>query len=141
MTLHRLVYYSANRIDSSSADFAAQVEQILVVSRRNNQLVEVTGALMFSEGYFGQVLEGPQAAIEVTFERIQQDPRHGDVSLLEFVPVSHRTFDNWAMAYVGEPSQVFADLSMTTEFDPDNLLGERLLAKLRSMVASSNIAA
>lgn len=141
MTLHRLVYYSANRIDTSSSDFAGQVEQILQVSRRNNQLVDVTGALMFSEGYFGQVLEGTQAAIEVTFERIQQDPRHGDVSLLEFVPVSHRAFNNWAMAYVGEVSNTFADLSTTTGFDADKVLGERLFAKLRSMVASSAIAA
>ena len=141
MTLHRLVYYSVNRIHSSSTDFSAQVEQILQVSRRNNQMVDVTGALMFSEGYFGQVLEGPQAAIEVTFERIQQDPRHGDVSLLEFVPVNHRAFDNWAMAYVGEPSDVFADLGTRTGFNTDKVLGERLFAKLRIMVAATAIAA
>lgn len=141
MTLFRLVYYSANRIDASSEDFTAQVQQILEISRHNNQLVDVTGALMFSEGYFGQVLEGSQAAIEVTFERIQQDPRHGDVSLLEFVPVNHRAFDNWAMAYVGAPSVIFSEFGAKTGFDAKKVLGERLLARLQAMVASSVVTA
>jgi hypothetical protein len=141
MTLHRLVYYSANRIETDSATFAAQIEQILEVSRKNNQLVGITGALMFSWGYFGQVLEGPQAAVEATFERIQQDLRHGDVSLLEFVPVSVRSFDTWAMAYVGEPSDVFASLANDTGFDAEKVSGERLFSKLLSMVQSAEIVA
>ena len=94
MSLHRLVYCSANRIEALPAEFTAQVEQILATSRRNNQLVGVTGALMFSAGSFGQVLEGPQAAIEATFERIQQDHRHGNVLLLETVAIENRTFEN-----------------------------------------------
>lgn len=88
MSLYRLVYYTANRISTESETFQREVEQILAKSRRNNKLVGLTGALMFSAGYFGQVLEGSQAAIEATFERIQQDPRHGDVSLLEFAAAS-----------------------------------------------------
>ena len=50
--MHRLVYYSANRILGSIEELTAQVEQILATSRRNNEKVGVTGALMFSEGFF-----------------------------------------------------------------------------------------
>lgn len=47
---------------------------------------------MFNAGYFAQVLEGTQPAIESTFERIQQDRRHGSVHLLEFVAAPTRAF-------------------------------------------------
>ncbi|MBW6425422.1 BLUF domain-containing protein [Rhizobium sp. XQZ8] len=87
-------------------------------------------------GYFGQVLEGSQAAIEATFERIQQDLPLGEVTLLEFAPAEARIFDSWAMAYVGEPSDLFAGLAGRTGFDESKILGERLLARLRDRVAS-----
>ena len=132
MTLYRLVYYSANRIGSLTA--AAEVDRILEASRRNNQLVGVTGALMFSDGFFGQVLEGLQPAIEATFERIQQDPRHGDVSLLEFAPVTDRSFSDWAMAYVGNTAARWSFPEVGSELDA-NISGERLYSKLRDMVA------
>jgi hypothetical protein len=141
MTLFRLVYYSANAIDADEDSFRAEVEQILQTSRRNNDLVGVTGALMFSAGYFGQVLEGPQAAIEATFERIQQDPRHGDVSLLEFAPVSERAFDNWAMAYVGDDTRAFETASSDAAIDPQRISGNALFARLRAMVAAEGVTA
>ncbi|MCK8779704.1 BLUF domain-containing protein [Rhizobium sp. NTR19] len=141
MSLYRLVYYSENRISSSVADLQAEVEEILTQSRRNNALVGVTGALMFSSGYFGQVLEGPQAAVEATFERIQQDPRHGDVALLEFAPTDTRSFDTWAMAYVGEDSALFAHVGSETGFDSDKFTGEALFNRLRAMVAANAVVA
>ena len=136
MTLYRLVYYSSNRLKISPENFRAEVENILEASRRNNELVGITGALMFSDGYFGQVLEGLRPALEATFERIQQDTRHGDVSLLEFVQIGVRSFDHWAMAYVGAPSDVFDSLKDRTGFDQTKILRERLFAQLQSMVMS-----
>ena len=37
---------------------------------------------MFNSGCFAQVLEGPHHAIQATFERIQCDERHSDVTVL-----------------------------------------------------------
>jgi hypothetical protein len=96
-------------------------------------MVRVIGALMFSSGYFGQVLEGPRSPVEATFERIQRDTRHGDVSLLELKPVSARTFDRWAMAYVGKDEAVMP--SLVGEFDLSKLTFEILISKLYSLVA------
>lgn len=136
MSLYRLVYYSANRIANVPGAFDGELEDILAKSRRNNRLVGVTGALMFSAGYFGQVLEGPQAAIEATFERIQQDARHGDVSLLAFAPVADRAFESWAMAYVGEGDEGRARPAWNgAELDMSRISGEALFARLHDMVA------
>lgn len=90
--LHRLVYYSRNRMSGTPPEIAAGVDQILATSQRNNALVEVTGALIFNSGVFAQILEGPRRAVEQTFERIQRDPRHGEVLVLAFEPVTTRAF-------------------------------------------------
>ncbi len=68
------------------------VDQILATSQRNNAAAGVTGALMFTDGLFAQVLEGQQAAIETVFERIQLDDQHSEVRLLSFGPTDVRVF-------------------------------------------------
>lgn len=131
--LYRLVYFSTNKIQTAPDAFRAEVSQILEASRRNNAMVGVTGALMFSSGFFGQVLEGPRPAVEATFERIQQDVRHGDVSVLEFKPMAVRNFDNWAMAYVGQNE---TDMPIWNgAIDLTEVTAEALLTKLHSLVA------
>ena len=53
--LHRLVYYSRNRILGTPLQVAAEVDGILAASRRNNSRVGVTGALIFNDGIFGTI--------------------------------------------------------------------------------------
>jgi hypothetical protein len=98
-TLHRLVYFSRNRIGDGVID--AEIAAILATARRNNARHGVTGALLFSAGTFAQVLEGPLAAIERTFERIPCDARHDDVTVLQIAPVKRRAFPDWSMAFAG----------------------------------------
>lgn len=67
--LYRLVYYSRNTIMGLTEKIRASVDQILETSQRNNADVGVTGALMFTDGLFAQVLEGQRDAVETVFER------------------------------------------------------------------------
>jgi len=139
---YRLVYYSANRLSGSDEDVKAEIEAILAVSRRNNSLVNVTGALMFTAQYFGQVLEGPASALEATFERIQQDARHGEIAMLEFAPVTARTFDSWSMAFIGPSPSIasgFDEIGRLTGFDPSKLDAEELFEKMASFVKSAGM--
>ena len=101
MPLHRLVYCSRNALADAHADVAREVEHILAVSRRNNARDGITGALLYGEGCFAQVLEGPPAAVERTFERIRYDFRHADVLVLARGAVQARLFEDWSMAYGG----------------------------------------
>lgn len=96
MNIVRLIY--ASRL-KKKLDHAA-VEKIADVSRRNNKKLGVTGALCSSPRGFLQILEGPPAAVNELYNRIVRDPRHADVSLLEYVKVPFREFENWSMAYV-----------------------------------------
>ncbi|HEY0418543.1 MAG TPA: BLUF domain-containing protein, partial [Acetobacteraceae bacterium] len=78
-----------------------ELPRILDAARRWNLAQGITGALLFSADGFVQVLEGPMAAVERTFERIQCDPRHADVVVLEAGTLPARDFAGWSMAYAG----------------------------------------
>lgn len=141
--IYRLVYYSRNRLDEDRAHCLETLRAILEKSRRNNARCDITGALMFNAGCFAQVLEGPLHQLEDTFERIQQDERHGDVSLLALEPVEHRSFGQWSMGFVGaslEDAARFEEVARLSGFDPSRLSGDRLHEILRELALEEEAA-
>ncbi|AWB25888.1 blue light sensor protein [Methylobacterium currus] len=135
--LYRLVYASKNLLQGTEHDIATEIHQILEVSQRNNMKIGVTGALMFNAGSFAQVLEGPRNGVEATFERIQRDLRHSDVTVLQCVPVESRGFANWSMAFVGHSSRgrtQFSSLAAESGFDPSRMSGDGVFAMLHGLV-------
>lgn len=132
--LYRLVYFSRNQLAGPPDAQEREVAAILEASRRNNPRADVTGALMFNAGCFGQVLEGPQPAVEATFERIQNDLRHGDVTLLALEPIEARSFPDWSMAYVGARAGSYDAIGRGTGFDPSRVAKEELLGHLDALV-------
>lgn len=142
--LRRLVYYSRNRVTGAPAAIDATIRGILAASRANNARVGVTGALMFNAGCFAQVLEGPGEAVETTFERIQQDERHGEVSLLAFEAVEARLFTDWSMAFVGASqadAALYGDMAGESGFDLARMTGDRLCAVLHGLALEEEAAA
>ena len=142
--LRRLVYYSRNRVAGEPGAMHETIRGILAASRTNTARVGVTGALMFNAGCFAQVLEGPGEAVETTFERIQQDERHGEVSLLALEPVEERLFTDWSMAYVGA-SQAdaarYGDMAGESGFDLSRMTGDKLCAVLHGLALEEEAAA
>ena len=135
--LHRLVYYSRNSLSGSEQAIGHEIQQVLASSRRNNAADGITGALLFNRGCFAQVLEGPRAAVERTFERIQRDPRHEDVLLLRFERIQERAFPGWSMAFVGhciEGSRHYGGIAGQSGFDPARLTGDQLFELLSQLV-------
>ncbi|XYD06639.1 BLUF domain-containing protein [Methylobacterium sp. NMS12] len=135
--LYRLVYASKNLLQGPEPEAAAAVRQILDAPRRNNAALDVTGALMFNAGAFAQVLEGPRRGVEATFERIQRDLRHDDVTVLQCGPAESRGFANWSMAFVGASRSGqarFSGLATESGFDLARLDGDRVFAMLHGLV-------
>lgn len=135
--LYRLVYASKNLLQGSDISKRDAVAQILAASQSNNAKVGVTGALMFNGGAFAQVLEGPRRGVEVTFERIQQDPRHGDVTVLQCGPVEQRAFSSWSMAFVGQSPkgrELWSSLAAQSGFELSRLDGDAVFTMLHNLV-------
>ncbi|MGX7705993.1 BLUF domain-containing protein [Methylobacterium sp. Gmos1] len=135
--LYRLVYASKNLLQGPDHEITAAVRQILAASQANNRAIGVTGALMFNGGAFAQVLEGPRAGVEETFERIQRDERHGDVTVLQCGPAETRGFPDWSMAFVGQSARgqaLWCGLAAESGFDLARLDGDGVFSMLHGLV-------
>ena len=98
--LRRLLYRSRSALAGTDEAIAATIARILETSQRNNARDHLSGVLLFTSSMFIQVLEGPLAAVEATFERICCDHRHGEVEILEFCSVTERAFEGWSLERV-----------------------------------------
>lgn len=77
-----------------------EVDAILDTSARNNPARGITGLLLFNGRNFLQLLEGEDSEITVLMERINGDPRHSGVSVLDRREIAARTCPDWAMKRV-----------------------------------------
>ena len=133
--LYQVVYCSRNRIPGTPETVSENIGGILAKSRENNARDQVTGGLLFSDGCFAQVLEGPMDAVMAAFERIQCDERHGEIIVLQSGPIAERHFADWSMAFTGTRALGagrMAGLSDTLAARSDG--GETVLGLLRSVV-------
>jgi hypothetical protein len=81
---------------------ASDVGDILLTSRMNNEKRGVTGALMYRNGFFLQVLEGRDDVVDDLVGRIRKDPRHTAFTVLYSGDAADRVFRGWSMAGVPE---------------------------------------
>jgi hypothetical protein len=119
--LARLIY--ASRSLSSGAGFSEDVRAILLKSIHNNRMSAITGFLVIGEGRFLQVLEGPVAEVEATFQRICGDGRHADLVVIAQGPADRRMFRDWNMAHhqIVAADQILLATAGLSEFRPEAL--------------------
>lgn len=84
---------------------AADLEQILVDARAGNEARNVTGALVFVDGVFLQILEGEEGVVRALMASIASDTRHDTVTVFHEAEVEAPTFGTWRMAYVSATPQ------------------------------------
>jgi len=116
MSVFQIVYCSKNRIGGSASDIDASIASILSGARSANKAANVSGALLFNGTAFAQLLEGPIAAVEQIFEKIQCDDRHDNVVLLRNAEAPDRIFEDWSMAYA-DPEAVSEHENATIDLD------------------------
>ncbi|MDX1995282.1 MAG: BLUF domain-containing protein [bacterium] len=94
MLIH-LIYASTAARPMNDAELLALLQK----SRTNNAKRGIRGMLLYQDGNFLQVLEGEESVVTEVYERIEQDPRHYDVSLIMKRPISDPMFDEWEMGF------------------------------------------
>ena len=92
----RLVYASTVRTPVS----ALALLELLARAQAANADLDITGALLYHDLGFVQVLEGPEAAVDDLYTRIVADPRHYGVTTLARSAVADRVFSIWSMGWV-----------------------------------------
>lgn len=94
----RLVYRSRSAIPAEER--RAGLADVFDVARSNNRRSGVTGALLVTDHYFVQTLEGDEERVRALYDRIAADPRHTDVTVVSESVPGVRVFSKWAMARV-----------------------------------------
>ena len=95
MPLYSLIY-------ASTADTRLRLvdlERILESSVKNNKPRGITGMLLYFGGGFLQVLEGEETEINAMYRKIESDPRHQGIVVIERTPVEMRSFPSWSMGF------------------------------------------
>lgn len=71
---------------------------------------QLTGALVYSNKRFIQLLEGEQAVLEAAYARICWDPRHQHLCQVAHYPIAARYFPDWPLAFQSLSPTQFAHL-------------------------------
>ncbi len=95
--LTHYIYSSAATIDFSQDDIVA----LLNTARKNNAKQGVTGMLLYDNGSFFQILEGPPQVVENIYEKIEKDKRHNQVKKIICEEIEERDFAEWTMGHAG----------------------------------------
>ena len=88
-------YLSQSKLDWTDE----AIDELLERSKRNNATRKITGAMIYANGYFMQLIEGPQIAVDELYSAIEADPRHEVLSLIHNQEIKDRHFSDWAMEY------------------------------------------
>lgn len=99
-----------------------ELQDILEVSQRNNETGPVTGLLLYKDGNFMQVLEGPEEAVMNIFGKIQKDTRHKDITLLSITPIAEREFADWRMAFLNLQKKTIKNERAYSDFLSDDFM-------------------
>ena len=118
--LHRLIYLSS-AVGVLRAD---ELDRILLRSKASNSGAGITGLLLFHEGSFLQMIEGPAAGVTSLMQKIRRDRRHSGIIMLQSGACAERIFPDSPLHYVAPRNlsagekQAFTDLRHAVQARP-----------------------
>lgn len=128
--MYQLNYRSKSK---SGIDYK-DLEDILAEANAQNSALNISGCLIYHNNSFVQILEGRKKDVLHIYEKIKNDNRHHEVTLLWANDVDKRFFKEWHMAYYrpndSNLRQFVDDLLLLTE------LSERPSSSLLTFWAS-----
>jgi hypothetical protein len=79
---------------------ATDLESILADARVGNEAHGITGALVYVDNVFLQILEGEEGALRGLMASIANDTRHHSIKVFHEAEIDAPAFGNWRMAYL-----------------------------------------
>lgn len=77
-------------------------------SRMRNRAEGITSILIYNDGSFAQLMEGPKQAVLNVYERIKSDKRHSGASIIFEEETNERITEGWDMMLI-PASKIAAD--------------------------------
>jgi hypothetical protein len=122
----------------------AFLKSIFERSRSHNLEYGITGVLCVYQGgnVFLQALEGARTAVNSLYGSIVRDPRHRDITLLDYAEINERLFSGWRMGSVDLGKVNLGSILRYSEkavLDPYSMTGRAALALLEELNTSGAI--
>jgi hypothetical protein len=138
--LVRLLYASRTTAEIDEALIASILEH----SRKYNQEHGITGILCTASSgrVFLQLLEGGRAAVNTLYGNIVRDPRHTDITLLDYAEITERRFASWRMGRVNLNrinQGIILRFSESAVLEPFSMSGQAVLALLEELTRTASI--
>ncbi len=88
-------------ISEAARDFTEEeLHDIAKQASCNNVRQGITGALLFIQSSFVQVIEGKDIDIRILLDTLEKDTRHRNIRIVLDRQVEHRDFEHWSMGLV-----------------------------------------
>ncbi|MGB5236901.1 MAG: BLUF domain-containing protein [Flavobacteriaceae bacterium] len=97
----QLTYHSLASREMTGKDLKA----IMNIAIENNQKLGVTGCLIYYNNFFLQILEGEKGTVLELLNKIKQDHRNEQLTLLSTDESEDRIFKDWAMSFYHLPEK------------------------------------
>lgn len=92
--------FAISYVSTASAAFRQEdIHQLLEYVKSNNDALQISGMLMYSDGNFFQVLEGEKEAVTAVFEKIKKDHRHYDIIPIIQHPIALISFTEYQTSF------------------------------------------
>lgn len=99
--MHHIIYLSWATVPFTNK----QLRELLILARRRNAELGITGLLLYGNECFVQLLEGEKDAVQALYAHIRRDVRHGNIITFVDKAIAQRLFTDWAMAFQSASSQ------------------------------------
>ena len=100
-TIRQVIYISKAAYEFS----ASELHELAAVAARKNQLQGITGALLFIDNCFIQVIEGEEHPMSDLLAKLEVDPRHHDIRIISDHLEESRYFSDWSMGLISTPDE------------------------------------
>jgi hypothetical protein len=126
--MHHIIYSSQAKGDMTLTTLVV----LLMQARFLNERHHVTGALVYGDSQFMQIMEGEESVVKDLYERVARDPRHHNVRKLADKTIETRSFAQWSMAFGEVPASLFLALSSIAAYHTPEQLLHQLSANTES---------
>lgn len=93
-------------ISQATREFTeAELDALVKVAHDNNKKYGITGAMLYLESAFIQVIEGQDSDVTRLLEQLRADTRHRDIRIVSDNVVPARNFQNWSMGIIRPPQE------------------------------------
>lgn len=139
MSPHRIVFYSRNETKFTGSTMKEFVRGVLDSCARHDRSSGLTGALLFNESFFVQVMEGDATALSAKMWSLAEDKRHSLMVIMAAGCVPKRSFLTWSVGYAGRSEaldRLYLRYGTSPSLDPTTMTAEGVMALMEEFMAA-----